>query len=225
MRESHLQAERARVARRFVPALLVVVMSAFGLAACSNVTVTSAPSSADVQTSPAASASVPAPSATSAASQTPVGASSVPTTRPIPTASSQAGALDACAVIPAAELAKIVGHEGFVTKAMPSGGWVAGQCAWNGPGSGFFLGVGTAASIKAAADPTAPNAEAMLAQFERQASAMGTAKPVAGIGDGAVLGPMGIAAYKGGTYLQITNLGLPEDQQVNIMKLAIANLK
>ena len=93
---------------------------------------------------------------------------------------------------------------------MPHSGWVAGQCAWNGPSSGFFVSVGTAASLKASGDVAAPNAKTKLAQFKKQAGAGTTTKVVTGIGDGAVLTATGLAAYKGGTYLQFTNLGLTE---------------
>jgi hypothetical protein len=104
---------------------------------------------------------------------------------------------------------------------MPSSGWIASQCAWNGPGAGFFISVGTAESIAAAADPAAPDAAAKLALFKQQATG---AKDVPGIGDGAVLTPGGIAATQGDTYLQITNLGLTEEQLIAIAKLAIAKL-
>ena len=117
-----------------------------------------------------------------------------------------------------------MGGEIAFPTAIPSGGWGAGQCAWNSPTSSFIVRVGTAASITAFGDPAAPDAKAMLAVFKQQASAAGTAKDVAEIGDGAVLGTSGMAAYLGGTYLEVTRLRLTDDQLVEIMRLAVANL-
>jgi hypothetical protein len=107
---------------------------------------------------------------------------------------------------------------------MPNGGWIAGQCAWNGPTSGFFLSIGTATSLKDFGDPAAPDAKAKLAQFKAQAGAGNTPKDVPGIGDGAVLTAMGIAAYKGGTYVQVTNLGLTGEQLTKVLRLAASHL-
>jgi hypothetical protein len=130
--------------------------------------------------------------------------------------------LDACALLATTAVTGILGKGTVVAKPMPSGGWVAGGCAWSGSTSGFFLSVGTAASIAAFGDPAAANAKAKLAQFKKNAG--GTVKDVAGIGDGAVVAASGLAAYNGGTYLEITNLGLTEDQLVKIAKLAVAKL-
>lgn len=130
------------------------------------------------------------------------------------------GTFNACALLPAAALSKIVGGEARAT-AMPSAGWVAGQCAWSSARSGFFASVGTASSIQKGSDPAAPDAKAKLADFRQRVS--GT-KDVSGIGDGAVLGLAGMAAYKGGTYIEVTKLKLTDDQLTEIVKLAVANL-
>lgn len=155
-------------------------------------------------------------------------ASPAPVASPTPGAASSpavpsaaAGDLDACELLTTAEVTGILGTATAQAKPMPGTGWVAGQCAWNGLGSGFFLSVGTAASIKAFGDPAAADAKAKLAQFKAASPA---GKDVAGIGDGAVVSSNGIAAYTDRTYLEITNLGLTEDQLVKIMKLAVADL-
>ncbi len=217
MGESAFVPDQARTRSRPPLALIAVVLFAGGLAGCSSVATTAGHAAvmsastrppalrAPSPTPPAPSPTPPAPSPTS-----PLG--------------SQSGRFDACAAIANAELVTIVGQVGYQAKPMPSGGWVAGQCSWNGLQSGFFLSIGTAFSLAAFGDPAAPNARAKLAQFKIQASATGTVKDVAGIGDNAVLGQLGIAAYKGSTYAQITNLGLTDEQLVRIMKAIVRNL-
>ena len=134
-----------------------------------------------------------------------------PTPAPTPVA--------ACGLLSGAEVAGILGVDTAVPRPMPAGGWIATQCAWSGPASGFFVGVGTKASLKAAADPGATDAKEKLAQFKAQAG--DAAKNVSGVGDGAVLGPTGLAVRTGSTYLQITNLGLTEAQLIKVAKLAV----
>jgi hypothetical protein len=107
---------------------------------------------------------------------------------------------------------------------MPSAGWIAGQCAWTSATTGFVVSVGTAASIQKVGDPAAPDARAKLVEFKQRANAAGTPKNVVGIGDGAVLGSTGMAAYKGGTYLEAMKLRRTDDQLVQIVRLAIAHL-
>ena len=55
-------------------------------------------------------------------------------TEPRSTTSSAATvAFDACALLPAEELATIVEGEDATATAVPAAGWVAGQCTWNSP--------------------------------------------------------------------------------------------
>jgi hypothetical protein len=206
-----------------VRALLVVVAPAVALAACSSVTVTSPPASGTLA-SPVIGAISAASKSPGTPAPTPDASRASGTASPTPAPSGDGASLDACALLTPADISTAVGHPGFHATFMPSAGWVAGQCAWNGPGSGFFLSVGTAASIKSFGDPATPDAKSMLAQFRQQAGGGVSPKNVPAVGNGAVLTAAGIAAYSGGTYLQVTNLGLTDDQLVKIMRAAVAHL-
>lgn len=190
-----------------VPSLvLVLLLTGSGVAGC-------LPPPTTVVTSSAANSSSPgAPvNSSSAAASAEAGASPV--------------AFDACALLPPAALAKVVGPTVDAGRAMPIGGWIAGQCAWSAKGAGFELSVGTDASIKAFNEPTVSDAKTKLASYRAQASGGGEKpKDVADIGDGAVSSATGMAAFKDGTYVEIRNLGLTEDQVVEIVRLVIAAL-
>ena len=189
-------------ARRRLRDVLTTSLLAIALASCSNVSSTESPTSLETPDSSQVGDAVgPSPSTTT--TQEP---SEGPTS------------LDVCALLSPADLATVLGRPGFAAKEMPHSGWIAGQCAWSGPGGGFFITVGTSASITTSGDDSAPDAKTMLAQFRQQASAP---KDIADIGDGAVLGSLGMAAYKGGTFVQVTNLGLTEDQLTAIAKLVM----
>ena len=133
--------------------------------------------------------------------------------------------LDACALLPVSELSKIIGGETPVGRAVPAAGWVAGQCAWSSPTAAFLMSVGTGASIKSVGDPGVSDTRSKLADFEQRVAAGGTPRPVAGIGDGAIVADSGMAAYKGDIYLEVANLRLTEDQMIEIMSLAVDNLE
>jgi hypothetical protein len=214
-----------------MPVLLVVLLSAAGLAACGSTE--GSPSAtgggsagAAVSQGPAATGSPavasPGP-ATLPPGTTAPGTATLPPDATPPTVlpSDNGTGFPACALLTPDQVSKILGAGGIQARPMPNSGWAAGRCAWNAAGSGFSISVGTAASIAASGDPATPDAAAKLAQFKQQAS---TPRDVPGIGDGAVVAAGGIAAVKGGSYLQVANLGLTEDQLIEIAKLAIARL-
>jgi hypothetical protein len=195
-----------------MPVVTIVILVAIGLAACTSVSLTPVPGSA-TPSARAVAASVPAATASAVTAATP--GSAAP--------SSSGGGLDVCGLVTTSELSKIVGAEVHATT-LPSGGWIAGRCAWIGPTSSFFVSVGTATSIRTLADPAVPDAKAKLAAFKQSMSATGSPKDVAGIGDGAVSATTGIAADKAGSYFEVTNLGLSGGQLVEIAKLIAAKL-
>lgn len=132
-----------------------------------------------------------------------------------------AGDEDACALLPQDELDAVIGEAATATP-VPSGGWIAGQCSWSGPETGFFLSIGTETSIADFGDPAATDARSRLEAFStRQAD---QAREVSEIGDGAVAGPSGVAARVGTTYLELEVLSLPDGQAEQVLQLAVDNL-
>lgn len=197
------------------PAYAIATLCLIGMAACSNAIPSipvSAASSADASKAAASSGS-PAtdPAASGPAPSEPAGSAVT------------FGSFNACALLPVAQLTKIVGGEPHPT-AMPVGGWIAGQCAWSSSKLGFFLSVGTASTIREAADLAAADAKAKLAEFRNRANVAGEMEAFKRIGDGAILAATGMAAYKGDAYVEVTKLKLSDDQMIKIVQLAVANL-
>ena len=124
-----------------------------------------------------------------------------------------------------ADLSKIIGGEALA-KAMPIGGWAAGQRAWNSPTASFLLSVGTADSVRKFGDPaTAPDAKAKLAAVKQQVGTTGTSKDLAGIGDGAVLGTLGMPPTRvAPTSRSSSCASLMPNRLIKILGLAAANL-
>jgi hypothetical protein len=189
--------------RLLLPLVAVMVMGCSGAGG-----ITASPGAGGITASPSAGGITASPTAPP---------------EPTPVPSGAGGSFDPCALLTTAELSKILGDISVQGKALPSGGWMAGRCDWEGPAYGFVVIVGTAASFAAYGDPEASDARAEFALFKAASS---TPKDVAGIGDGAVVSELGIAAYRGGTLLEITNYGggLTEDQLIEMAKLALARL-
>jgi hypothetical protein len=123
-----------------------------------------------------------------------------------------------------ADLEGIVGAGVEAGRRMPTGGWVAGQCAWSTPTLGFEIAVGTAVSLSSYGDPTVADAKAKLESYKARASRTGGSVKAVNVGDGAALTEQGIAAYKGDVYLEVQNLGLTDDQLTRVVRRAMEAL-
>ena len=147
-------------------------------------------------------------------------------TEPPPLASTEAPDLasDACALLVDDDLAQILGMGGLQGKAMPRTGGIASQCAWNGPGAGFIVSVGTDASLQATGNAATPDAKAKFDELREQVQAEPGYRALPGIGDGAFLRQAGAALYLGHEYVEITNLGLTEAQVIQVAMAVVARL-
>lgn len=172
---------------------------------------------------PAPSASAPASASASGPPTATQTATSASTASQTP-ASSSTAIVDACALINPSEVSAIVGGPEPVAEPLPAGGWATAQCAWSSPTSSFLVRLGTSDSIKAFNDPATPDAEAMFADFKQEVTRSGSTRDVPGIGDGAVLGATGLAAYSGGTYLEIMRLRLSDEELTELAKQMMGNL-
>lgn len=166
---------------------------------------------------------VPGPTDDADPAPTTQGTPPAPGDAPTESVETDAADRDACALLPEEALTAALGEAAQPT-AIPSDGWIAGQCTWSATGSGFILSVGTEESITAAGDPAEPDAAAKLAAYRDRAGQAGSAEDVAEIGDEAVVGPTGMAARVGGTYIEIEELVLTPEQLLEVGRLAVSNL-
>jgi hypothetical protein len=168
----------------------------------------------------------PTPQPTADASSSGVEPPAVESATPVPSAKSTSRpadlGLDVCALLDSAGIEQAIGP-GFGSTPMPSSGWVAGQCAWNGPSAGFFVSIGTAASIEDSGNADLPDAKAKFLDFLEQAQG-DELTTIPGLGDGAAREVGGAAAYVGDSYVQITNMGLTQDELTTVLALAIGQL-
>jgi hypothetical protein len=133
--------------------------------------------------------------------------------------------LDVCGLIEPEEAAAIVGGPSPVPEALAAGGWAAGQCAWTSPVGGFLVAVGTGESIRAFGDPAASDAVGRLETYRRRSTSSGFSREIPDIGDGAVLGPLGLASRIGTDYIEILRSTLTDDQLVGIARLLTRRLE
>ena len=208
-----LRLSRLRASCRPYVLFCVVISTAVMLAACGTSSTSSPSGTASSGPTPVASGL----GATSSAS--PDASSTASAVEASPGASATAGGgVDACTLVTPAAIVDIVG---VVKPAeMPSGGWLTSGCSWGGSTASFIISIGTASSIQKFGDPAAPDVKAKLQQYKQQANG----SDVTGIGDAAVLGANGMAAYKGGTYVEVEKLRLTDAQLTKIMTLLMSRL-
>jgi hypothetical protein len=138
----------------------------------------------------------------------------------------RAESLDVCSLLEPATLADTLDVEDVAVSRMPSSGWVAGQCGLSAASSGLMatISVGTKASLETSEDPGGSDAKSRLQAYAEQAPGGLEPSAVPGVGDRAVQNPYGMAAYSGGVYVELVNLGLDDSQVVEVVKHALSNL-
>ena len=207
--------DRARAGGRSALVLSVVLLAAVGLAACGS-SPTPPPSA-----QPASTSTAPASSQGAGATPAPAAPTAAPSGSTAPTVGGSG--FDACALLTTAELSKILGDD-----RVPRPCRAADGSPGNVPGTGHRRASSSASARRPASRPTVMPRRQMRrpsrpvqAAGQRHRQARGRARRR---GRRRAGGPNGIAAYQGDTYLQITNLGLTDDQLVKIAKQAVGRL-
>ena len=133
--------------------------------------------------------------------------------------------VDVCALLDEGVVSAAV-EEGVEAAVTPSSGWAAGQCTWTGESGAvlFSVSVGTEASLQDASDGLGTGAQARFEAYHAELAAREDAQDLPEIGDGAVAGPTGMAAYAGATYLEAVNLGVSQETLTELMTQMVANL-
>ena len=143
---------------------------------------------------------------------------------PVPTELQVVEVPDACDITTPAELAAILGSPEPKGQQLPSGGWVASQCAWTSPFTSFLVSIGTAKSLTVFSADESTDAKSRLDDYRARALSSRGPTEVADIGDGAVIGPAGLAFATGEFYVEVLRLQLSEDHLVAIARLIARRL-
>ncbi len=177
------------------------------------------------QPAPSVAGTVPSPATNGTSSPS----TAVPEVSPEPAPTDPAGSglvglASACDLTTAEEVSSVLGGPAPVPEVLPGGGWVASQCAWKSPTTGFMVSIGTPESISAFGDPKIADAASRLAEYGERMGSPATAREMPGLGDAAILGPTGIAVSTDGIYVEILRQGLTDEQLVEVAKLVVGKL-
>jgi hypothetical protein len=186
------------------------------LSACGSSAATSAPSSAPGTAASSAASTAP----TDAATSEPTDAAATDAATPA------AGSLDACALIPVADVKTITGAD--VTAAIDPNAkpldWAAGECRWSNTDFSvdFALSFGTKDSI--AKSDTGKTVAEQLPVTKAVYAVMGTVKDEPGLGDTAFYSGGFLFVAKGDSMFQLYALQLKEPELVALAKVVLSHM-